>query len=170
MLRALKLVLLVLTLGVCVLPAHADELADIQRLQVMGDASAALQQADKALLAKPRDAQLRFVRGVLLVELKRDDEALEVFQRMNEDFPELPDPLNNIAVLHAAKGRLEPARVALDGALRNDPHHRAARENLADVYVRLAVQLWAELAASAPSNAGLTRKLRLARELLQAPG
>jgi Flp pilus assembly protein TadD len=168
--RALTLVLLAVTLGVCVLSVHADELADIQRLQAAGEASAALQQADKALLAKPRDAQLRFVRGVLLVELKRDDEALEVFQRMNEDFPELPDPLNNIAVLHAANGRLEPARAALEGALRNDPQHRAARENLADVYVRLAVQLWGELAASAPTNAGLTRKLRLARELLQAPG
>jgi Flp pilus assembly protein TadD len=168
--RALTLVLLAVTLGVCVLSAHADELADIQRLQAAGEASAALQQADKALLAKPRDAQLRFVRGVLLVELKRDDEALEVFQRMNEDFPELPDPLNNIAVLHAANGRLEPARAALEGALRNDPQHRAARENLADVYVRLAVQLWGELAASAPTNAGVTRKLRLARELLQAPG
>jgi Flp pilus assembly protein TadD len=168
--RALTLVLLAVTLGVCVLSAHADELADIQRLQAAGEASSALRKADKALLANPRDAQLRFVRGVLLVELKRDDEALDVFQRMNEDFPELPDPLNNIAVLHAANGRLEPARAALEGALRNDPQHRAARENLADVYVRLAVQLWGELAASAPTNAGLTRKLRLARELLQAPG
>jgi len=168
--RAPTRVLLAAALGVGVLSAHADELADIQRLQAAGEASSALRQADKALLANPRDAQLRFVRGVLLVELKRDDEALDVFQRMNEDFPELPDPLNNIAVLHAANGRLEPARAALEGALRNDPQHRAARENLADVYVRLAVQLWGELAASAPTNAGLTRKLRLARELLQAPG
>jgi Flp pilus assembly protein TadD len=168
--RALTLVLLAVKLGACVLSARADDLADIQRLQAAGEAYAALQQADKALLVKPRDAQLRFVRGVLLVELTRNDEALDVFQRMNEDFPELPDPLNNIAVLHAAKGRLEPARAALEGALRNDPQHRAARENLADVYVRLAVQLWADLAASAPTNAGLTRRLRLARELLQAPG
>jgi Flp pilus assembly protein TadD len=168
--RALTLVLLAVKLCACVLSARADDLADIQRLQAAGEAYAALQQADKALLVKPRDAQLRFVRGVLLVELTRNDEALDVFQRMNEDFPELPDPLNNIAVLHAAKGRLEPARAALEGALRNDPQHRAARENLADVYVRLAVQLWADLAASAPTNAGLTRRLRLARELLQAPG
>lgn len=168
--RVLTLVLLAVTLSACVLSAHADELADIQRLQAAGDASAALQQADQALLAKPSDAQLRFVRGVLLVELRRDDEALDVFQRMNEDFPELPDPLNNIAVLHAAKGRLEPARAALEAALRNDPQHRAARENLAEVYVRLAIRLWADLATSAPANAGLTRKLQLARELLQAPG
>jgi Flp pilus assembly protein TadD len=168
--RVLTLALLALTLGACGPLAHADALADVLRLQAAGEPSSALRQADNALLLTPRDAQLRFVRGVLLVELKRDDEALDAFQRLNEDFPELPDPLNNIAVLHAAKGRLEPARAALEGALRNDPQHRAARENLADVYVRLAMQLWGDLAASAPTDAGLTRKLRLARELLQAPG
>jgi hypothetical protein len=95
---------------------------------------------------------------------------LAVFQRMNEDFPELPDPLNNIAVLHAASGRLEPARAALEAALRNDAGHRAARENLADVYLRLAIQLWEGLASETPADAGLGRKLRLARELQRAPG
>lgn len=168
--RSSLLLLFAALLAALAAPARADALADVQRLQAAGETSAALKEADKALLATPRDAALRFVRGVLLVELKRDDEALAVFQQMNEDFPELPDPLNNIAVLHAANGRLEPARAALEAALRNDARHRAARENLADVYLRLAIQLWEGLASETPADASLARKLRLARELQRGPG
>lgn len=170
MLRTLSFLLLAAALHAATPAAFADELADIQRLQAAGNPAAALQQADRALAANPRDAQIRFVRGVLLTELKREDEALEAFQRMHEDYPELADPLNNIAALQAAKGQLEPARAALEAALLNDPAHRAARENLADVYLRLALQLWEDLAASPPADANLARKLRLARELVRAPG
>jgi Flp pilus assembly protein TadD len=149
-------------------PVHADELADAQRLQAAGDLPAALARIDQGLAARPRDAQLRFARGVVLSEMKRGDEALEIFVRLSEDYPELPDPLNNIAVLHAAAGRIDAARSALEAALRNDPQHRAVRENLADIYVRLAVGLWDGLQAAAP-DPGIARKLRLARELLRAP-
>jgi Flp pilus assembly protein TadD len=170
MLRILSFLLLAVVLGSATSAASADELVEIQRLQAAGNPEAALQQADRVLALNPRDAQIRFLRGVLLTELKRDDEALEAFQRMHEDYPELADPLNNIAALQAAKGQLEAARASLEAALRNDPAHRAARENLADVYLRLALQLWEGLAASPPADTQLERKLRLARELVRAPG
>ena len=95
----------------------------------------------------PRDVQMRFLLGVALIDLQRDDESLAHFGRMAQDYPELPDPQNNIALLHARAGRLEPARQALETALRNDPTHRAARTNLGQVHLLLAVQAW-ELAAS----------------------
>jgi Flp pilus assembly protein TadD len=170
MLRILSFLLLAVVLGSAASAASADELVEIQRLQAAGNPAAALQQAERALALNPRDAQIRFLRGVLLTELKRDDEALEAFQRMNEDYPELADPLNNIAALQAAQGQLEAARASLEAALRNDPAHRAARENLADVYLRLALQLWEGLAAGQPADAQLARKLRLARELVRVPG
>lgn len=150
--------------------ARADDLADVQRLAGAGDLSAALQRADEALKARPRDAQLRFVRGVLLADLKRDADALAVFQQLHEDYPELPDPLNNLAVVLAGQGRIDEARAALESALRNDAQHRNARENLADIYLRLAVRLWSGLAASGPADPAVERKLRLAREILRAPG
>jgi Flp pilus assembly protein TadD len=151
-------------------PARADDLADIRKLHAAGELSAALQRVDQALAARPKDAQLRFARGVLLAEARREDEAMEAFTRLNEDYPELPDPLNNIAVLHAAGGRLDQARVALETALRNDPRHRAVRENLADVYLRLAIRLWDGLVQGGDVEQAVQRKLRLARELLRAPG
>jgi Flp pilus assembly protein TadD len=150
--------------------ARADDLADVQRLAGAGDLAGALQRADEALKTRPRDAQLRFVRGVLFADLKRDADAMAVFQQLHEDYPELPDPLNNLAVVLAGQGRIDEARAALESALRNDAQHRNARENLADIYLRLAVRLWSGLVASSPADAAIDRKLRLAREILRAPG
>jgi Flp pilus assembly protein TadD len=150
--------------------AHADDLADVQRLAGAGDVRGALQRTDQALKARPRDAQLRFVRGVLLADLKRDDDAMAAFQQLHEDYPELPDPLNNLAVIHAGQGRIDEARAALESALRNDAQHRHARENLAEIYLRLAMRLWSGLTASGPADPVIERKLRLAREILRAPG
>ena len=130
------------------------------------DPARRLQQAASAVAASPMDAPPRFKHGVMLLDLERDAEALHVFERMSEDFPELPEPYNNIALLHARVGRFEAARQALETALRNDPGYRPARLNLGDVLMRLAVQAWETAAAAAPPDAVLQRKLRLARELI----
>lgn len=155
-----------------------DPWTQAQRLSQSGEAAAALRLAEEALAQAPRDGRWRFLRGVLLADLARTDEALDVFTRLSEDYPELADPLNNIGVIRAGQGRLDEARVALEAAVRNDPRHRQARENLGDVYVRLAIRLWEALAQSAPppvarddaaADAALRRKLALARELAAGP-
>ena len=121
------------------LPLRADELLDIDKLYRAGDVQQALRKADEAIAAQPRAAQVRFLKGVMLADLKRNAQAIEVFAALTQDFPELPDPYNNLAVLYAAEGQLQNALVALQTALRNDPAHRAARENLGDVYLALAI-------------------------------
>lgn len=84
---------------------------------------------------------------------------------MTEDFPELPEPYNNLAVLHAASGQIDRARELLETALRHDPSYFTAHENLGDIYVRLALRAYERAAAGARAEPNLQRKLRLAREL-----
>lgn len=146
--------------------AWADEFAEVQRLLKAGETGAALQRVERAVAATPRDARLRFVHGVILLDLQRDAPAMAVFQRLTEEFPELPEPYNNIALLHARAGRLEAARLALETALRNDPGQLAARQNLGDIHLRLALQAWETVAAATPADVALLRKLRLSRELI----
>jgi len=151
-------------------PLHADELQDIEKLFRAGDIEQALRRADTAIAAQPRAAQIRFLKGVMLSDLKREAEATQTFVALTEDFPELPDPYNNLAVLYAAQGQLSNALNALHSALRSDPTHRAARENLGDVYLALAAQAWAAAQAkSQGDDAELRRKLRLAREIQALP-
>lgn len=149
--------------------AHADESSEAQRLLQGGQTEAALARAETALAQRPNDAALRFTRAVALMDLGRDAQALEAFERMTQDYPELPEPYNNLGLLHARAGRLDEARVALETALRNDPSHRLARRNLGDVLLRLALQSWEAADAASPGDPGLAQRIRIARELAASP-
>ncbi|MCW5637042.1 MAG: tetratricopeptide repeat protein [Rubrivivax sp.] len=158
--------------------ASSEEVRIVQEMLARGDALAALQRLqsrDSGLAlaqgpARAADAELRFLRGVALMDLQRNAEAMAWFEHMAQDHPELPDPLNNIALLHVRAGRLEPARQALEAALRNDPSYRVARANLGLVHLMLAVQAWEQVAAAGPADAQLLRRLEGARALIGAPG
>ncbi len=147
-------------------PAAADVVSDVHGLLAKGELAAALRVADSAVQTNPRDAQSRFLQAVVLMDLQRSDDALAAFTRVAQEFPELPEPFNNIALLQVRAGRLELARQALEIALRNDPGHRAARANLGEVHLMLAVQAWQQAASGAPPDARLQRKLDAARALL----
>lgn len=146
-------------------PLRAQEARDIERLFRAGDTALALQRADKAIAEKPRDATLRFFRAVMLTELQRIPEAIDALNQLIEDFPDLPEPYNNLAVLLAAQGRIDAARDLLETALRHDPGYTVAHENLGDVFVRLALRAFERASAGGRGDEGLQRKLRLAREL-----
>jgi Flp pilus assembly protein TadD len=149
--------------------ARADDFADVSRLQAAGETRAALERAGTALATRPKDARLRFLKGVLLADLKRNDEALVEFQQLTEDFPELSEPYNNIAALQAAAGRYDKSREALESALRANPGYAVAHENLGDVYAMLASQAYARSIQLAPGNRTAPPKLAMLRELLKAP-
>lgn len=142
------------------------ELQRVQALQAAGKPDAALKLADETLTRNPRDAQMRFVRGVLLMELQRPADAREVFRQLTEDFPELPEPYNNLAVLYASDGQLDNARAALEMALRAAPGHSTALENLGDVYLQMAADAYERASKAEPSNRQARAKLVLARELI----
>ena len=121
-------------------PVRADSVQDLQALVKQGQLSQALEKADQLLASKPRDAQVRFLRGVILSELNRGGEAITVFQKLTEDYPELPEPYNNLAVLYAQQRQYDKARNALEMAIRTHPSYATAHENLGDIYARLASQ------------------------------
>jgi Flp pilus assembly protein TadD len=129
-----------------------------------GETAQARQRLDQALIAHPADASLRFLDGVMLSEAGRGAEAAARFERLTQEFPDLPEPYNNLAVLQAAAGQVDSARALLETALRLDPDYRTAHQNLGDVYARLAQRAY-EAAAGQQADAGLLTRLRLAREL-----
>ena len=149
--------------------AHADELADVQRLHYAGQTASALQLADKFLAARPKDPQMRFVKGVMLADTKRAAEASALFLKLSEDYPDLAEPYNNLAALYAAAGEFAKARVTLEQALRTNPGYATAHENLGDVYVALAGQSYARAMQLDASNTSAAPKLALARELIRPP-
>ncbi len=132
----------------------------------------ALKVLDDALKASPRDPQLRFLFGLVLADQGNTQDAIDVFQQLTNDFPELPEPYNNLAVLHAGRGDLDQARVALENAVRALPSYPLAHENLGDVYLRMAARAYEQATTLAPAADSPRTKLRLSRALLAriAPG
>jgi tetratricopeptide (TPR) repeat protein len=148
------------------LPANAQTLADIQDLMQRGSLAQALEQADRYIAAQPRDAQGPFTKGLILTGMGRAAEAIAVFTELTENFPELPEPYNNLAVLHAGQKQYDRARAALEMAIRVDPDYAAAHENLGDIYAKLASQSYARAMRLDASGTTAPVKLKLAEELV----
>ena len=145
--------------------AQNSELQQLHELVQRGELDHAMQQADAYVKAHPRDPRGRFTRGVILARQNRIDEALRVYTQLTYDYPELPEPYNNLAALYAAKGQYEAARAALERAVRAQPSYATAYENLGDVYAKLAAQAYAKAAALQPRVKTAEKKLKLANEL-----
>ena len=146
--------------------AAADTADDASALLRKGQPAEALAVVDKHLKADPKDARARFVRGVILTEQKKTDEAIAAFRALNEDRPELPEPYNNLAVLYAAQGRYDDARRVLETAILANPGYALAHENLGDIYARLAAQAYQRAGKLDPKAASAQAKLKLIDKLL----
>ena len=146
--------------------ARADDIADIGKLLKGGQLDQAMQKVDGLLATKPRDAQGRFLKGLILTEQNKTAEAITLFTRLTEDYPELPEPYNNLAVLYAGQGQYEKARQSLEMAIRTHPSYATAHENLGDVYAKLASQAYDKALSLDSNNPAAQNKLAMARELI----
>ena len=146
--------------------AFADDYADVNRLVQAKQYTEALAKADQYLAAKPRDPQMRFLRGVVLADMGRRAGAIEAYTQLTQEYPELPEPYNNLAVLYAQANEYDKAREALEGAVRANPSYAIAYENLGDVYAKLASQSYAKAQQIDPANTSAPPKLALVRQLL----
>lgn len=163
--RALWLKLLIAAAAMLSTSVFADELAEVQKLAAAGQRTEALQRADQALALNPKDAQMRFLKGVILAEQWRTTDAIGVFLQLTKDYPELPEPYNNLATLYASQSQYDKARIALEMAVRLKPGYAQAYENLGDVYAKLASQAYAKALQIDAGNESAPPKLALIREM-----
>ncbi len=161
--RAAKL-LAVATISLTAMSAIADDIADVQKLLSAGKNPEALQKADQYLAAKPKDPMMRFLKGISLSQAGRTTDAINVFVKLTEDYPELPEPFNNLAVLYAQQGQYDKSRNALEMAIRTNPSYATAYENLGDVYAKLASQAYSK-ALQIDTKSNVAPKLAMIKDL-----
>jgi len=130
-----------------------------------GQYAAARVKLDAALAADAKNPQARFLRGVVQADQDEPDKAVATFQALTEDFPELPEPYNNLAVIWAQHGQYEKARAALESAIASHPDYAIAHENLGDIYSRLAGAEYDRAASLDKTNKSAQAKLVLVRQL-----
>lgn len=150
--------------------AFADDYSDVSQLLRTGKFPEALSKADQFLAGQPKDAQMRFLKGVIQRESGKASDAIATFTRLTEDYPELPEPYNNLAVLYAGQGQYDRARTALEMAIRTNPSYSTAHENLGDVYAKLASQAYNKALQLDNANSAVVPKLALIKELFSPVG
>jgi tetratricopeptide (TPR) repeat protein len=146
--------------------AQSNDLQEISKLLRSGQHAQALDKVNQFLAGKPKDAQGRFLKGLILTEQNKTAEAIEILTALSKDFPELPEPYNNLAVLYASQGQYEKARQSLEQSIRTHPAYATAYENLGDVYTKLASQAYDKALQLDSSNTTAQTKLALVRDLV----
>ena len=148
--------------------AQNDDFAEAGKLFRSGQQAQALERVDNFLKANPKDARGRFLKGLILTEQGKQADAIKIFTGLTEDYPELPEPYNNLAVLYASQGQYDKARAALEMSIRTHPSYATAHENLGDIYAKMASQAYDKALQLDKSNTAAQTKLEMIKELFSS--
>jgi len=145
--------------------AQGEDLQEANQLFKQGQLDRALDRVNAYLAKNPKDARGRFLKGIILTEQNKPNDAIKVFTELTQEFPELPEPYNNLAVLYASQGQYDKARTALEMAIRTHPSYATAHENLGDIYAKMASQAYDKALQLDKSNTTAQTKLNLIKDL-----
>ncbi|MEO6976063.1 MAG: tetratricopeptide repeat protein [Gallionella sp.] len=158
--------LLASVLLLCTSPVtHADEMTDASLLFKQGEHSQALEKVNHYLASKPKDAQARFLKGLILTEQGKTADAIKIFSALTDDYPDLPEPYNNLAVLYAGQGKYDKAKQLLEKAISTHPSYATAHENLGDIYAKMASQAYDRALQLDHGNTATQTKLAMIQNL-----
>jgi tetratricopeptide (TPR) repeat protein len=120
--------------------SYADKMKTLRAAMDDQKWTRALDISEELNAMRPREPQARFIRSVALSRLNRTEEAKNVLIALVTDYPELPEPHNNLATIYAKAGNYALAREELERAIAVAPEYTVAQANLADLYIRLAAE------------------------------
>lgn len=125
---------------------------DVERLVKARQYQDAVNLINTQLKTNPRNVQIRFVKARLQIEMRKFDDAKKTLIEITQQFPELPEPYNNLAAIAANQGQWIEARDYLELALKLRPTYTVAAANLGEIYIRLGAQVYEEAAKGAQTN------------------
>ena len=166
-LPALVLVLgVVFTLSPVLSHAQDENLNQVRTLIAAGDYDGAFGTLEEFLSSDPSHPQGRFLKGIILTERDQTDAAIEVFAQLAAEYPDLPEPHNNLAVLYASRGEYVKARDSLLLAINTHPSYATAHENLGDIYAKMAGLAYDKALQLDRENESAKAKLALMTDLI----
>ncbi len=148
-------------------PVRADVYDDVERLIRNGQLDRASQSSAEHLKKSPQDPQMRLLSSRILDAQGQSAQALALLESLTLEFPELPEPHNNLAVLYARADRVQDALESLNKALLARPDYAIALENLGDLHLNLALQAYRRASQSPAAPASASRKADTLAPLLK---
>lgn len=132
--------------------AWADVYSDVNDKITAGQIPAAQALISRHLEKQPTDPQMRLMQSQIQRAQGETAKAQATLEALTQEFPELPEPYNNLAVIYAGQQRYDAALIALNQAVRARPDYVLALENLGDVHVALARLSYRQAQAVSPQS------------------
>lgn len=145
---------------------------DIDRAKQLinnGDSDAALLELESEIARNP-NPEAEFLRAVTLQGIGKRTQAMEAYAQMVQSYPELPEPYNNLAVMHAEDKNFDKAEQMLKRAISTNKTYATAYENLGDIHSQQASDAYNQALALSPANSKTVEvKLNLIDNILLPP-
>ena len=125
----------------------------------------ALDLTEDHLSRNKSDVKFQFLKGLILTKLSRYSDAEKIFYRIAEQNPNLPEPLNNLAVIYAIQGKYSQAQDVLKKALSSNKNYETAYNNLSDIYAKAASHAYNQALGLEKGKADSKEKLLILSEL-----
>lgn len=119
-----------------------SELQAVRVLLQAGEYLTALVLLEDLNVLRPCDADLLLLLARVYEATGETDTAISVYQTLISNFPNLPEPYNNIAVLYAARGKIEKAKELLIRGLSTNDSYQRLQKNLSTLYVVEAAEAY----------------------------
>lgn len=152
-----------------VLAGPAEDTTDAMKLYQQGKLDQALAKVNGALSQQPKDAQGRWLKAMIFIDQKKTADAIQMLTGLTEDYPELPEPYNNLAVLYANQGNYDKAKAALELAIHTNPSYATAYENLGDIYAQLARRSYDKALQLDKTSTTAQGKLSMVKDIFSLP-
>ena len=151
---------------VCVINSSAEITYDKIQLLIENDKhKEALNLTEDYLSRNKSDIKFQFLKGLILTRLNRYNDAEKIFYKMAEENPNLPEPLNNLAVIYSIQGEYSKAQEILKKALESNRNYETVYHNLSDLYAKVASRAYNQALGISQTERGPVEKLLFLREL-----
>lgn len=143
-----------------------NEYAKIENMAQNGQANEALALLETRLKDAPDDAKASYLKGLILMQLGRREQAEEWFLGMRKNFPNLPQPYNALAVIYQAQGKLIEAELILRELSQAHPEQKNVHRNRGEIYLQLAQSAFEKANQQNPEDAMIKTRLEQLKPLL----
>ena len=156
-----RYLILFLCLLSCGTALAADSSEQLQRLIEQQQFSEAARNGEKILLQQTDNSQARFLTAYAYQMSAQHDRAIQLYQQLIRDHPSLPEPRNNLAMIHLARGDYDLASQLLVEAINTHSSYATAYENLSQVYKGIASEAYRRAVSESSEPAKYTHDIKL---------
>lgn len=121
-----------------------DPYSSIIEHQENGRFEQALSQVNQLLVSNQNDFRALLLKGNVNKLMGNSEQAIEIFKRLIKQFPHMPEPYNNLAVLYADSGQTSLAVETLQQVFSTSHSYSAAFNNLRNLYNEMASSAYRE--------------------------